>query len=63
MLEFHQVNSASGDQKAVLTLMATEATRQQSLIYGCIVENKDKHTLEHYVDNTFITEQIVLKNA
>jgi len=57
MLEFHQVYGAGGDQKAVLTLMATEATRQQSLIYGCIVENKDKHTLEHYVEkpSTYIS--------
>jgi mannose-1-phosphate guanylyltransferase len=58
MLEFHQMYGASsGDQKAVLTLMATEATRQQSLIYGCIVENKDKHTLEHYVEkpSTYIS--------
>lgn len=58
MLEFHQVHGDS--PKAVVTLMATEATRQQSQIYGCIVENKEKHTLEHYVEkpSTFISTLI-----
>ena len=36
MLQFHEQRAPA----ALVTLMATEATRQQSLIYGCIVENK-----------------------
>ena len=58
MLEFHQKH---GDkQQAIVTLMATEATRQQSLIYGCIVENKENYALEHYVEkpSTFISTLI-----
>ena len=55
MLEFHQERSK--DTKAIVTLTATEATRQQSQIYGCIVENKENNTLEHYVEkpSTFIS--------
>lgn len=30
--------------------MGTEATRQQSLNYGCIVSNKDTHEVTHYVE-------------
>lgn len=55
MLEFHKTHRET--QKAIVTLMATEATRQQSLIYGCIIENKENNTLEHYVEkpSTFIS--------
>ncbi len=55
MLEFHKTHREK--QKAIVTLMATEATRQQSLIYGCIIENKENNTLEHYVEkpSTFIS--------
>ncbi|XP_057371438.1 mannose-1-phosphate guanyltransferase alpha-like [Daphnia carinata] len=58
MLEFHKTHGEK--QKAIVTLMATEATRQQSLIYGCIVENKENNTLEHYVEkpSTFISTLI-----
>ena len=58
MLHFHQNRGA--ENNAIVTMMATEATRQQSLIYGCIVENKDKNTLEHYVEkpSTFISTLI-----
>ena len=38
MLEFHL-----GREKAVATLMATEATHQQSVNFGCIVEDKNTH--------------------
>ena len=55
MLEFHKAHDI--DKNAVVTMMATEATRQQSLIYGCIVENRETFTLEHYVEkpSTFIS--------
>jgi len=45
MLEFHRSH-----KNAVATLMATEATRQQSLNYGCIVEDKTSHSILHYVE-------------
>lgn len=45
MLEFHRSHN-----NAVATLMATEATRQQSLNYGCIVEDKTSHSILHYVE-------------
>merc|ERR1719295_2357713 len=45
MLEFH----ASKDQ-AVATILGTEATRQQSVNYGCVVEDKTTHTVLHYVE-------------
>ncbi|XP_062611541.1 mannose-1-phosphate guanyltransferase alpha-A-like isoform X2 [Saccostrea cucullata] len=32
------------------TILGTEATRQQSLNYGCIVENKTTHEVLHYVE-------------
>ena len=30
--------------------MGTEATRQQSVNYGCVVEDKNTHTVLHYVE-------------
>ena len=44
MLTFH----FDGASKA--TILATEATRAQSLNYGCIVEDKTNHTMLHYVE-------------
>ena len=35
MLEFHSLQAG-----AVATVLGTEATRQQSLNYGCVVEDK-----------------------
>ena len=60
MLEFH----ASKDQAVsfptswpldlphlqVATILGTEATRQQSVNYGCVVEDKTTHTVLHYVE-------------
>ena len=42
------------------TILSTEATRQQSLNYGCIVENKDTHEVLHYVEKpeTYISTTI-----
>lgn len=58
MLEYHK--SHSQDKDALMTLMATEATREQSMLYGCVVENKTNNTLEHYVEkpSTFISTLI-----
>ena len=41
MLETHSVS------KATLTIMTTEATRQQSLNYGCVVEDKVVNAFKH----------------
>ncbi|XP_013401011.1 mannose-1-phosphate guanyltransferase alpha-A [Lingula anatina] len=46
MLEFHR-KTGNGDTH---TMLGTEATQQQSLNYGCIVENKDTHEVVHYVE-------------
>ncbi|CAH1790572.1 unnamed protein product [Owenia fusiformis] len=56
MLTFHRGRGNGGH----FTIMATEATRQQALNYGCIVENKDTHEVLHYVEKpeTFISKLI-----
>ncbi|ESO01654.1 hypothetical protein HELRODRAFT_185698 [Helobdella robusta] len=56
MLDFHKTCSPDGRQ---FTILATEATRQQSLNYGCIVEN-EKHQVLHYVEkpHTFVSTLI-----
>lgn len=53
LLESHR------ESKALLTIMATEATRQQSLNYGCIVLAKDGK-VSHYVEkpSTFVSTLI-----
>lgn len=53
MVQFH-VN-----KQALLTIMATEATRQQSLNYGCMVLGKEKD-VAHYVEkpSTFVSTLI-----
>ena len=40
--------------------MATEATRQQAINYGCVVENKGSHALMHYVEkpNSYVSNLI-----
>jgi len=45
IIQFH----ASKDN-AIATIMATEATKQQSVNYGCMVEDKDTGALLHYVE-------------
>jgi mannose-1-phosphate guanylyltransferase len=35
---------------AVATVLGTEATRQQSVNYGCLVEDKETHALRHFVE-------------
>ncbi|XP_054708269.1 mannose-1-phosphate guanyltransferase alpha-A-like [Uloborus diversus] len=55
MAEFHKENKS-----ALVTVLGTEATRQQSQQYGCIVENKDTHEVMHYVEkpSTFVSNII-----
>lgn len=40
----------AAESDCVVTMMATEATRQQSLNYGCVVEDPADHTVLHYVE-------------
>ncbi|OTF81070.1 mannose-1-phosphate guanyltransferase alpha-A-like protein, partial [Euroglyphus maynei] len=47
MLDFHHRIKQSDK---LITIMATEATRQQSLDYGCIVEDPNTHEMLHYVE-------------
>ncbi|CAB3378014.1 Hypothetical predicted protein [Cloeon dipterum] len=56
MVEAHKARESS----ALITVMATEATRQQSLIYGCIVEDKMTNSITHYVEkpSTFVSPLI-----
>ncbi|XP_054166739.1 mannose-1-phosphate guanyltransferase alpha-B-like [Oppia nitens] len=56
MLDFHR--RLPNDK--LITIMATEATRQQCFNYGCIVENKDNHQVLHYVEKpqTYISSTI-----
>uniref|UniRef100_A0A6G1S302 Mannose-1-phosphate guanyltransferase alpha n=1 Tax=Aceria tosichella TaxID=561515 RepID=A0A6G1S302_9ACAR len=46
--------------KPYITVMTTEADRQESLNYGCIVENQENHVIEHYVEkpSTFVSNVI-----
>ncbi|ODN03057.1 Mannose-1-phosphate guanyltransferase alpha-B [Orchesella cincta] len=59
MLAFHSNLKTSG-KTPLLTILATEATRQQSVNYGCIVENKETHSVTHYVEKpeTFVSATI-----
>lgn len=43
-----------------VTIMATEATRQQSVHYGCIVQDHDTSEVTHYVEkpSTFVSTLI-----
>merc|ERR1711953_1043495 len=45
MFEFHQK-----EEEIKVTVMATEATKAQSLNYGCLVEDKVTHSMLHYVE-------------
>ena len=45
MLELHRKQD-----KPVTTVLGTEATRQQSVNYGCIVEDKTSHSILHFVE-------------
>lgn len=56
MLGFHK----DCGESAVITVMATEATRQQSLHYGCIIRDKQNSQITHYVEkpSTFVSTLI-----
>ena len=58
MLNFHESTSLKGE--TLMTIMVTEATRAQSLDYGCIVEEKKSHKILHYVEkpSTFVSSFI-----
>lgn len=55
MLQFHRQLTGN-----MITLMATEATRSQSVNYGCIVEDEHTHEVMHYVEKpeTFVSQII-----
>lgn len=46
MMDFHRELNPN----PTVTLLATEATRQQSLNYGCVVEDSQTHSMLHYVE-------------
>ncbi|GIX92410.1 mannose-1-phosphate guanyltransferase alpha-B [Caerostris extrusa] len=54
MTKFHK------EKEGCITVLGTEATRQQSQQYGCIVEDKDTHMIVHYVEkpSTFVSPVI-----
>lgn len=58
MLNFY--NSTSSKNSTMMTIMVTEATRTQSLDYGCVVEDKKTHKIMHYVEkpSTFVSNFI-----
>jgi len=68
MLQFHNGFAQQGEDGGsdvqlpapTLTLMTTEATRQQSLSYGCVVEDKVSHLMRHYVEkpSTYISSLV-----
>ena len=50
MSTFHHKTFKNDVGTPVATMMTTEATRQQSLNYGCVVEDKETHAMRHYVE-------------
>ncbi|XP_037952023.1 mannose-1-phosphate guanyltransferase alpha-A [Teleopsis dalmanni] len=46
LYEFHTKRPSS----ALVTIMSTEATRQQAVHYGCLVINRDTGAVSHYVE-------------
>ncbi|XP_067932395.1 mannose-1-phosphate guanyltransferase alpha-A-like [Watersipora subatra] len=62
MLQFHREKRQGADyhHKEVYTMLATEATRQQSHNYGCIVNRKETGEVMHYVEKpeTFVSTSI-----
>ncbi|KAG8231512.1 hypothetical protein J437_LFUL011550 [Ladona fulva] len=70
MLESHRarVQAAQSNEQAdgstrpspLITILATEATPQQSMNYGCIVEDRETFEVKHYVEkpSTFVSPLI-----
>lgn len=56
MVDFHTATT----NEPHFTILGTEATRQQALTYGCLVEHKDTHEVTHYVEKpeTFVSHII-----
>ena len=56
MLDFH----LGSEDRPTISVMTTEATRQQSLNYGCVVVNKDTNSMMHYVEKptTYISSLV-----
>uniref|UniRef100_V5GWX6 Mannose-1-phosphate guanyltransferase alpha-A n=1 Tax=Anoplophora glabripennis TaxID=217634 RepID=V5GWX6_ANOGL len=50
LYRFHKEQPEKFQKKAFVTIMGTEATRQQSLNYGCMVTNKETDEVTHYVE-------------
>lgn len=55
----HEIVEFHVEKQALLTIMATEATRQQSLNYGCMILDKEGK-VTHYVEkpSTFVSALI-----
>lgn len=55
--ELHEFHESKG---GILTIMGTEATRQQSVFYGCLVMEKATGQVTHYVEKpeTFVSTLI-----
>lgn len=55
-----KASRSTTSSKPHITVMTTEAGRQESLNYGCIVENPESHLIEHYVEkpSTFVSNLI-----
>jgi len=56
LLSFHRARG----ERALMTVMATEATREQALNFGCIAEDANTHAVLHYVEKpeTFVSTLI-----
>ncbi|XP_056631937.1 mannose-1-phosphate guanyltransferase alpha-A [Diorhabda sublineata] len=50
LYQFHKAAVEKSDKTALVTIMGTEATRHQSLNYGCIVTNRETFEVTHYVE-------------
>ncbi|VVC26782.1 Hypothetical protein CINCED_3A008778 [Cinara cedri] len=52
---YHQQN-----QPVLVTVMATETTREQSVHYGCMVVDKETNVIQHYVEkpSTFVSTTV-----
>lgn len=50
----------TGTPKPYITVMSTEAGRNESLNYGCVVEDPESHVIKHYVEkpSTFVSNVI-----
>ena len=56
LYDFHKLKG----NEAIITIMSTEATRNQSLNYGCLVTDKNDGKVTHYVEkpNSYVSTEI-----